>query len=68
MNNVRRVLLSFDKSQNDIPVLCICRETTTMFSTNTDVEVERFITGDDAVLVWELITGKKVSDDNDKCN
>lgn len=57
----KKVILTFDKSQNDIPVLCVAEEYTSLFPQNSTIRIDRFITGDDATRTWELLTGKKRS-------
>lgn len=64
--NETHLLLTFDNSQNDIPVLCVAEKVTQLFEPHTTIRVKRFITGDDAVKTWELIAGKKADSAEDR--
>lgn len=56
--NTSRLLISYDKSQQDIPVLIVARECMTIFGSNPDVSIKKVITGKDASYVWDLLNNK----------
>lgn len=59
----KTLTLTFDKSQNDIPVLVVSKKSTSFLSSEVNITVERVITGDEALLVWNLITGEKAREE-----
>lgn len=55
MNN--RIIVTFDKSQEDIPVLMTFRENYFSYlSNNPSINVINTITGDEANRIWNMLT------------
>lgn len=56
------IFISFDKSQDDIPVLTVFKKYEPLLGPST-ISVLNCITGDDAVDICKKLTGKRVNDD-----
>lgn len=65
MTKTKTLTLTFEKSQNDIPVIVVSTKNTFLFSTEPTIKIERVITGDEALRVWSLITGEKLEEETD---
>ena len=58
MNN--KIFITFDKSQEDIPVLTTFIENQfSMFGSGPSVTITNVITGDEAVDIWNRLNNKK---------
>ena len=58
MNN--KIFITFDKSQEDIPVLTTFIENQfSMFGSGSSVTITNVITGDEAVDIWNRLNNKK---------
>lgn len=55
---MQKCQVTFDRSNEDIPTLVVSREA--YFSLMPGAEVIKVITGDDAVRIWNELTGKTV--------
>lgn len=54
------ITVTFDKTQEDIPTLVVCKEVYNPFSTNYEKHVVNVIVGNKAVTIWnELINNQK---------
>lgn len=56
------IFISFDKSQDDIPVLTVFKKYEPLLGPST-ISVLNCITGDDAVDIYKKLKGKRVNDD-----
>ena len=55
-----RIIVTFDKSQEDIPVLTTFIENQfSMFGSGPSVTITNVITGDEAVDIWNRLNNKK---------
>lgn len=52
------IFISFDKSQDDIPVLTVFKKYDQLLGSST-ISVLNCITGDDAVDIYKKLTGKR---------
>lgn len=52
-----KLIITFDKSQEDIPTLVVAREGWSLL--NPAMEVINIITGDDAIKIWEQLKEQK---------
>ncbi len=55
MNN--RIIVTFDKSDEDIPVLCVAKESMNFLSPSIDIS--KVITGKEAEELWKKLTFKE---------
>lgn len=55
MNN--KLIITLDKSQEDIPALVVAKEGWSLL--NPSIDVINVITGDDAIKIWEKLKEKK---------
>ena len=63
MNN--KIFITFDKSQEDIPVLTTFIENQfSMFGSGPSVTITNVITGDEAVDIWNRLNNKKKKEEN----
>lgn len=53
-----RLIVIFEKSQEDIPVLCIARESMFYIPGSPSIKVENMITGDKAIRLWNELKGE----------
>lgn len=60
--NTRKFIVSFGK-HGEVPVLVVGREQKKHLMNSMEFAVERVVTGDDAVKVWETLTGKKETEE-----
>ena len=58
---MNRYIVTFDKSNEDIPTLIVGRES--YFSLNPVMDIIRVVTGSEAVRIWNELTGKTESED-----
>lgn len=54
---MNKCMVTFDKSNEDIPTLVVARES--FFAFAPGVDVIKVITGAEAVRAWNVLTGKK---------
>ena len=66
MNN--KLIVSFDKSANDEPVLIVATESVGFLYGSSSFNVRNVITGDDAVKMYNLLMNMKEEPDNEADN
>lgn len=60
-----RLIITFNKYQDDIPVLIVGRENSFAYlSGGTSIVVENVFTGDEAVALWNKLRKKEKQNDN----
>lgn len=67
----KTLTLTFEKSQNDIPIIVVSKKNNPLFSVEPSIRIERVITGEEAIFVWNLITGENLEEetnDNENSN
>lgn len=57
MNN--KIIVTFDKSDEDVPVLCVARETMSILSLSPGIDISKVITGKEAEELWKKLTCKE---------
>ena len=57
---MNRYIVTFDKSNEDIPTLIVGRES--YFSLNPGMDIIRVVTGSEAVRIWNELTSKTESE------
>lgn len=62
----KTVTLTFEESQNNIPVVVVSRKNNPLFSVEPSIRIERVITGEEALRVWSLITGENLEEESNE--
>ena len=64
-----RIIVTFDKSQEDIPVLMSFRENSFVYLSNSPaITVINTITGNEAIEIWNRLTKAGVKNDKGRSN
>lgn len=58
--------VSFDKSEDDIPVLIVMKEGYSSYLLGPTMNIKKVITGDRAQQLYDELTGKKEEENHDK--
>ena len=62
---MNKYIITFDKSDEDIPTLVVMRESSLIYQFNPSIDIVKIITGDDAVRIFEELTKKAKEKQND---
>lgn len=55
---MNKYIISFDKSNEDIPTLIVAYESSLIYPFDPDIDIVKIITGDKAVRIFEELTKK----------
>ena len=61
-NLMSKYIVTFDKSNEDIPTLVVSKES--FFALGPGMDIIQVITGDEAINIWNKLSKKEGKDDN----